>query len=317
MGLKQIPISFLLLCTLVFAVLPGGVAHATPSAQQRALARELYTKGQQLFRDGDYAAAEHSFEEAYRVAPTPVVLLSIAECQVRTEQFERAAETLETYLREKPDAKDKTEVRTQIETLRHKPAALTVSSNIAGADIWVDGNDTGMSTPADLSLSPGVHTVTLVRDGYVRADQSIRLSPAGRDTIRFTMMPEAQAPVVAAAPPPAQEPVEEETGRHFGPGFWAATGVGIAALGAGIGLGVTALKKVDEYNKNPTTHGADQGDRIALAADICYGVAGAAAVTALVVYFTSGRSGEAEPQAFQLAPSFARNGAGITARTRF
>jgi tetratricopeptide (TPR) repeat protein len=322
MRLKQVPVSFLLLCLAAFAWLPAGVAHATPSPQQRALARELYTKGQQLFREGDYTAAEHSFEEAYRVAPTPVVLLSIAECQVRTEQFERAAETLETYLREKPDAKDKTEVRTQIETLRHKPASLTVSSNIAGADIWVDGNDTGMSTPADLSLSPGVHTVTLVRDGYVRTDQSIRLSPAGRDTIRFTMMPEAQAPVVAAAAATTTEqPAEPESKRHFGPAFWAATGVGIAALGAGIGLGVTALKKVDEFNANPTTKGADQGERIALAADVCYGVAGAAAVTALVVYFTSGRSSSSEaepqPQAFQLAPSFARHGAGIAARAQF
>jgi tetratricopeptide (TPR) repeat protein len=320
MRLKQVPVSFLLLCMAALAVLPVGVAHATPSAQQRALARELYTKGQQLFREGDYPAAEHSFEEAYRVAPTPVVLLSIAECQVRTEQFERAAETLETYLREKPDAKDKNEVRTQIETLRHKPASLTVSSNIAGADIWVDGNDTGMSTPADLSLSPGVHTVTLVRDGYVRTDQSIRLSPAGRDTIRFTMMPEAQAPVAAAAAATASEqPAEEPSGRHFGPAFWAATGVGIAAVGAGVALGVIALKKVDEYNANPTQKRLDQGERIALSADICYGIAGAAAVTAVVVYFTSGskKSAEAQPQAFQLAPSFARHGAGLAARTQF
>jgi tetratricopeptide (TPR) repeat protein len=307
-----------LLCITGLALEPLEVAHATPSSQQRALARELYTKGQQLFRDGDYTAAEHSFEEAYRVAPTPIVLLSIAECQVRTEQFERAAETLETYLREKPDAKDRNEVRTQIDTLRSKPALLTVSSNIAGADIWVDGNDTGMSTPADLSLSPGVHNVSVVRDGYVRSEQSVRLAPAGRDTIRFTMMPEAHTPVAVAPTQATDAPAESPSGRHFGPAFWAATGVGIAALGAGITLGVLALKKEDKYNENPTPKGADQGERLSLFADISYGIAGAAAVTAVVVYFTSGKkSEEAAPQAFRVAPTFARNGAGLAARTQF
>jgi tetratricopeptide (TPR) repeat protein len=327
MRLKQIPVSFLLLCLAALAALPAGLAHATPSSQQRALARELYTKGQQLFREGDYAAAEHSFEEAYRVAPTPIVLLSIAECQVRTEQFEHAAETLETYLREKPDAKDRSEVRTQIETLRHKPASLTVSSNIAGADIWVDGNDTGMSTPADLQLSPGVHNVTLVRDGYVRAEQSVRLSPAGRDTIRFTMMPEAREPVAAAPAQPVTPAADQApSDRHFGPAFWAVTGVGIAAVGAGVALGVLALQKEDEFNKKAsngkaTIKQADQGDRISLFADISYGLAGAAAVTAVVLYFTSGSAKKSEetapPQAWRVSPSFARDGAGVAARTQF
>jgi tetratricopeptide (TPR) repeat protein len=315
-------VSLALLCLTALAVLPVSVARATPSSQQRALARELYTKGQQLFREGDYVAAEHSFEEAYRVAPTPIVLLSIAECQVRTEQFEHAADTLETYLREKPDAKDRNEVRTQIETLRHKPAALTVSTNIAGADIWVDGNDTGMSTPADLSLSPGVHTVTVVRDGYVRAEQSIRLSPAGRDTIRFTMMPEAHEAAVAATQTTPSEPAEAASGRHTGTAFWVATGVGIAAVGAGVGLGVTALMKEKAYDKKgaATEKKQKQGDRIALSADICYGIATAAAVTALVLYLTSGSkdSAEAAPQqAWRVAPSFSHDGAGLAARAEF
>jgi tetratricopeptide (TPR) repeat protein len=306
------------LCLTALAVSPGAIAHATPSSQQRALARELYAKGQQLFREGDYVAAEHSFEEAYRVAPTAIVLLSIAECQVRTEQFERAAETLETYLREKPDAKDRTEVRTQIETLRNKPAALTVSSNIAGADIWVDGTDTGMSTPADLSLSPGVHTVTAVRDGYVRAEQSVRLAPAGRDSIRFTMMPEARAPVAAAPVQPAT-PAEAPSGRHTGTAFWVTTGIGIAAAGAAITMGSLALVKEKEYNEMATQKRHDQGQRIALSTDICIGVAAAAAVTAVVLYLTSGSGGgeEAAPQAWHVAPAVARGGAGLSAQAQF
>lgn len=310
------------LCMAALAQLPS-LAHATPSSQQRALARELYTKGQQLFREGNYREAQNSFEEAYRVAPTPIVLLSVAECQVRTEQYEAAANTLETYLREKPDAKDRAEVKTQIDTLRNKPAFLTVSSNIAGADIWVDGKDTGMSTPADLSLTPGVHNVSVVRDGYVRSEQSVRLAPAGRDTIRFTMMPEAQAPVAVAPTTVVPDaPPAEESGRHFGPGFWAATGVGVAAIAAGATLGVLALKQEKDFKDDPTKRSADQGERFALFADVSYGIAGAAAITAVVLYFTSGKSKSAEEsappaQAWRVAPALARDGAGFAARAEF
>jgi hypothetical protein len=214
-------------------------------------------------------------------------------------------------------------VRTQIETLRSKPAFLTVSSNIAGADIWVDGKDTGMSTPADLSLPPGVHNVSVGREGYVRAEQSIRLAPAGRDTIRFTMMPEAQTPVtVAPATVVPDAPPAEESGRHFGPGFWAATGVGVAAIASGATLGVLALKGEKDFKDDPTSKRADQGERFALFADISYGIAGAAAVTAIVLYFTSGTSKSAEeapaaPQAWRVAPALGRNGAGVAARAQF
>src|SRR5688500_1477170 len=94
-----------LVCGLwLSALAPHGVAlAATP--QQKAQAREAYAKGQALFREGSYAEAERAFEEAYRIVPNAVVLLSIAECEVRTEQYQRAIDTLEAYLREKPDAR--------------------------------------------------------------------------------------------------------------------------------------------------------------------------------------------------------------------
>jgi hypothetical protein len=46
------------------------------------------------------------------------------------------------------------------------PADVTVNSNPAGAEVWVDGTNRGV-TPATLQLSKGQsHTVTLRRAGY-------------------------------------------------------------------------------------------------------------------------------------------------------
>jgi hypothetical protein len=157
----------------------------------------------------------------------------------------------------------------------------------------------------------------------VRAEQSVRLAPAGRDTIRFTMMPEAREPVTVAptSVTPDTAPVEE-SGRHIGPAFWVATGIGIGAVASGVTLGVLALKEDKDYNKpgHATIKKADRGDRHALFADISYGIAGAAAVTAIVLYFTSGKKSE-EPapdaQAWRVAPTFARDGGGLAAHTEF
>jgi len=53
-------------------------------------------------------------------------------------------------------------------------AMLSVASTPAGAAIVVDGKDSGRLTPSQLSLSsPGAHTVTLRRYGYLEASNSI------------------------------------------------------------------------------------------------------------------------------------------------
>jgi tetratricopeptide (TPR) repeat protein len=290
---------------------------ATP--QQKVQARELYSKGQALFREGSYTEAERAFEEAYRLVPNAVVLLSIAECEVRTEQYQRAIDTFEAYLREKPDARDASEVRGQIEALRARPAVLTVNSSVPGASVWVDQSDSGQATPAELKLAAGHHIVGLQHDGYLPAEQGVDLTPGERETLNVDLVPEA-AP--APPPAPAPEPVatEQRGPRHTGTLFWVATGVGAAGLITGITLGSLALQKEKDFNKNPTTETADKGERMALFADIGFGIAAAGAVTALVVYFTSGKKGEPasdSAQAWRVAPELMRGGGGMAASARF
>lgn len=285
--------------------------------QDKARARELYGKGQQLFKDGSYQEAERAFEEAYRTAPNPVVLLSIAECQTRSEQYQRAIDTLEAYLRDKPDAKDRPQVTAQIEALRAKPATLTVQSDPSGASVFVDERDSGRMTPTELTLSPGHHLIGVMLDGHQHSERSVDLTPGERETLQLTLLATAPTQPPAA---PVTEPVAEDTRgpRHTTPGFWVATSLGAAGLVAGAALGGIALKREKDFNDAPSAKTADQGERMALAADICFGVAAAGAITALVVYLTSGKKGApADQQAWSVAPSLARGGAGMAAQANF
>jgi hypothetical protein len=74
----------------------------------------------------------------------------------------------------------------------------------------------------------------------------------------------------------------------------------------------------------PTAGRADDGERFALFADVLFGVAGAAAITAIVLFLTSddgdddaGGEEESDATAFTIAPSVGRRGGGVSAQLQF
>jgi serine/threonine protein kinase len=53
---------------------------------------------------------------------------------------------------------------------------LTVGGSPAGASIWIDGRDTGKASPAEFTLDPAAHTITLRKDGFLETTSQIKLS---------------------------------------------------------------------------------------------------------------------------------------------
>lgn len=312
---------------LIMALLVcASVGHAQPAAPAKARARELYAQGQQLYRQGDFAGAQRAFEDAYRAVPNPVVLLSVAECQVRTENFAGALSSLQQYLAERPAAPDRPQVEAQIQNLQAKPGFVTVESVPPGAQIFVDGNVSGFVTPHELSLKAGVHTITLTAPAHQRLEQQIDVSVGARQRLALTLTPE---PVAAPAPvePVAEKPAEQapkSRGRHATAGVWTSVAIAGASLATGTGLGVAALQKDKQYNddlsQNPPIIDEklkQQGERMALFADVTLGIAAVAGVTALVLYLTSGSSGGGSEQAFLVAPELSPQKVGLAGSVRF
>jgi len=297
-----------------------GRVQAQSTASNKARARELYTQGQQLFRQGDFQTAQRSFEEAYRAVPNPVVLLSIAECQVRNEDFAAAVGTFRQYLGEKPNAPDRAQVESQIANLEAKPGSVSIESAPSGAVIWVDGENTGYLTPNEISVRAGKHKISLSAAGYVSLEEPVEVTIGSRQRLNLTLTPEPTAAVVeepSVEPGPVEEPLETGRGRHGTPAVWSAMAVaGVTAI-TGTVLGVVALKKVDEYDKNPSKSLSKKGDKLALFADVNFGIAAVAGVTALVLYLTSGQSEERSEQAFVIAPELSPNEVGMAGRMRF
>jgi hypothetical protein len=63
-------------------------------------------------------------------------------------------------------------------------------------------------------------------------------------------------------------------------------GLAVAAAGVGTVFGVLALNDKKDFDKNPTTHTADNGDTHALIADMAFGVALTFGVTSAVLFLT-------------------------------
>jgi hypothetical protein len=69
---------------------------------------------------------------------------------------------------------------------------VVVLSNVSGASIFVDGQDTGRTTDARLELSPGEHLLELRQAGYLPADKPfevIQLAPRAQLDLTIRLRP--------------------------------------------------------------------------------------------------------------------------------
>jgi opacity protein-like surface antigen len=152
---------------LAIALLATGVASAQPQTQAQhkddlARARVLDREGAKAYSEGRYNDAIRYFEEAYRLGGPAFELWNVAKCQVRLDQPEQAASSLERYL-SLPNLpkEDREEAAQQLDSLKKRPSTLTISSTPSGAQVSVDGKTVEGRTPVSITVAPGPHTVTV------------------------------------------------------------------------------------------------------------------------------------------------------------
>lgn len=291
---------------------PQAQPQTAPTDAQRARARQLYGEGQAHFDAGRFAEAQAAFEGAYREVPNPVVLLGVASAQERLGHGVDAARTLRQYLRERPDAPDRATIEARIAQLdpRGESASeaapqtgmLRIVCTPVGAAIAVDGEDTGRTAPADVEVAPGEHTVTLTLEGYQPISETVTVAPGGTNELALTLAASEGATETdtlgeggegegageqTIEPPPT-------TAVDPGPsvGVWVTTAIAGVALVTGTVFGFLALSAQSDFDSNPTADTADRGETFALVADLAFGVAIAAGVTAIVLYATDRPSSE-------------------------
>jgi tetratricopeptide (TPR) repeat protein len=188
------------------------------SAQQSdatAEAKRHYELGMARFNLREFKAAIPEFEAAYRVVPDPVFLFNLGQAYRLDAQPEQALYFYRAYLRARPDAPNRAEVDGRIEDLK----ALVA---------------TRPKPAVPLTAKP---------------DESAPANHATRATVERAVPPpppRVSSAIDARAAGPGREDRGMRTKTIAG---FTLIGVGVASLGAAIGLQVVASQAADTLNQ--------------------------------------------------------------------
>lgn len=240
-------IALVLLCSLA----SRAAAQDAPDERTLAIARELYEAGVRAAEAERWAEAEDAFERSHALSPTVPALANLATARLALAHYLDAREALRELVAHPDLPADR---RPWAEEMLARASAAVARVRITGVEpderprVTIDGADVNVTDfSAPIELDPGEHTVTVVRPG--EPERTLRAEfEEGRERVLHA---------ARAAPPPAPErpllePIEAEPVTSE-PAFWAALGVGLAVVGAGIAILAVALDAPDDFRLAPRT----------------------------------------------------------------
>ncbi|MBW2276258.1 MAG: PEGA domain-containing protein [Deltaproteobacteria bacterium] len=133
--------------------------------------------------------------------------------------------------------------------LERATARLSVTTNVAGAMVVVDGEERG-ETPLGkpISVAEGEHFVRVVRDGYQDADRAIVVEPGEKLTLDFSLVSVSKGKI-EPVDDGGEEPIAKDESK-VSPLFWVGFSATLACgLTAG-GMWLAANNEYDEFKKN-------------------------------------------------------------------
>ena len=157
---------------LCLALVLGGAPALAQAPAAREAARLKLREGSRQLREGDYADALRSFQEGYRIVPSPKIFFNFALAYQGLARYADALEAFERFVAQATDAApdNLAQAREQIAELKSKVGFLSVTCQQAGADILVDGHARAkvpQKTP--LAVDPGLHQLVVELGGRSRA----------------------------------------------------------------------------------------------------------------------------------------------------
>ncbi len=177
-----------------FAWLVPAVAWAKPSAEEPAVARQLYEKAVAAQESNDWAQCEEAVTEALGIIETPGLRFHQAYCK---EQQSKWIEALVDYKRAEEliaggvEASDvEPLLKPAIGRLEAKVPRLTVNvDNEPGqVSFYLDGKERSAKLLGKgVQLNPGPHTVEVSAPGYDSATRSVSLKEGERSSISLRL----------------------------------------------------------------------------------------------------------------------------------
>lgn len=247
----------------------------------KEVARQRYNEGVKAFDAGKFEDARLAFSQAHQLTQAPGILLNLGISEIRTNRPVEGGNHLFQFLREYKEAtpEQKAGAIQGIEEAKKKAGLVSITVDVPGADVSVDGTLVGKSPLPDPVFVPeGGRTVVATAGGknaMTKVDAKRgQITPA---SIVFNTTPAAPMPGPGPAapvpgpgpgaqpgpmmqpgapmgptfqPPPPQH--DQAGGQDFGSWFvqspiaWVGTGLTAVGLGLGIGFSVAAAQSASD-----------------------------------------------------------------------
>ena len=297
-------------------VLPSDGELAAFLAEPSTTPEQAYRVGVQLFEVRRYEAAERAWLRAYSLGRDPSLLVAVADTRQRRNDAPGAVAMLEQYLVERPDAPDRASIEARVATLLKSPARLVVRSEEPGHAILLDGVPARKKTPATIEVEPGTHTIVVVGDGRQVGERTVRVAYGEVKNLDFSAQTPSDMTVEQTDEAKLRALLAKEKEDTTIRRAVIATGsIAGAALISGTVLGFVAVQKEQDYRDDPSAQTADQGERLALFADVSFGVAALSAITSFTLFMTHKNKRKRERDTARL--QIETRGAGAKATLRF
>jgi len=203
--------------------------------------RELMHEGAVKFAAGDWEGARFAYFKAWDLKRHPALAANMAAAEIKLELYREAAEHLKYALKFIPlvqtDKRDA--VQEQLNECRAHLTALTIATNVAGANVTVDTVRVGPSPITDeVLVSPGKHKIEASRHGYQFASREVSTDAGQALSVSIELQPESQVPESASRAP---APVSPESHGKVSARTWALVGGGVATA---VSLGVAVVYRL-------------------------------------------------------------------------
>ena len=253
-----------LLLALTFGSVPAFAQSKPPESAEVTEARQRFARGVDLYKEGSFDAALAEFTKAYELVPNYRVLFNLAQVQNERHDYVAALQFFEKYLQDggsdiSPERRE--QVGREITALKGRVAQVTVSADVEGAELLIDGVPAGtLPLKEPVLVSSGVRQIQVRKAGYETSTRTETIAGGDAPHYEFTLQ---AVPGVAAAPAGGSAkaaaelpglPPEPQKSSSNAP-FWITLASTAAFTGGAITFGVLAHnadKKLDEQlNKYP------------------------------------------------------------------
>lgn len=238
-----------LACLAAFALAVGPArvhAEADNSADLES-GRSHFDRGVDYVHDGDLKAALIEFKRAYVASPNYRVLYNLGQVSNALSEYTEAQRYFQRYLTDgagEIEPARKREVEGLLEKLAGRIASLVLTSNMAGAELFVDDVSVGKTPLAEpVRVSTGTREISAVISGRPRVTRVIEA--AGGETLAVRMEFPAESAEQTRPAPDAATASTQSSGPS--PVLWLGIGSGVLAVSTGV-MAYLAAHDAAEYH---------------------------------------------------------------------